>query len=37
MGIVFKAQVSLTRVFKIGYAPDLERADFDRHSFNILG
>jgi len=37
MVIVYKALVSLTSVFKICYSPDLERADFDRQSFNILG
>src|ERR1700744_6771923 len=33
--IVYKAPVSLTSVFKHCYSPDLERADFDRQSFNI--
>ena len=37
MVIVYKAPVSLTSVFKHCYSPDLERADFDRQSFNILG
>ena len=31
--IVYKATVSLTSVFKTCYSPDLERADFDRQSF----
>ena len=35
--IVYKALVSLTSVFKHCYSPDLERADFDSQSFNILG
>ena len=35
--IVYKAPVSLTSVFKHCYSPDLEKADFDRQSFNILG
>ena len=35
--IVYKAPVSLTSVLKYCYAPDLEKADFDRQSFNILG
>ena len=35
--IVYKARVSLTSVFKHCYSPDLEKADFDRQSFNILG
>ena len=35
--IVYEAPVSLTSVFKHCYSPDLERADFDRQSFNILG
>ena len=35
--IVYKAPVSLTSVFKHCYSLDLERADFDRQSFNILG
>jgi len=33
MLIVFKALLSLTSVFKTCYSPDLERADFDRPSF----
>jgi len=33
MVIVYKAPVSLTSVFKTCYSPDLERADFDRQSF----
>jgi len=33
MVIVYKAPVSLTSVFKTCYFPDLERADFDRQSF----
>ena len=33
MLIVYKAPVSLTSVFKQCYSPDLERADFDRQSF----
>ena len=37
MVIVYKAPVSLTSVFKHCYSPDLEKADFDRQSFNILG
>ena len=37
MVIVYKAPVSLTSVFKHCYSPDLEKADFDRESFNILG
>ena len=37
MVIVYKAPVSLTSVFKHCYSLDLERADFDRQSFNILG
>jgi len=37
MVIVFKALVSLTSVFKTCYSQDLERADFDRQSFTILG
>ena len=37
MVIVYKTPVSLTSVFKHCYAPDLEKADFDRQSFNILG
>ena len=35
--IVYKAPVSLTSVFKHCYYPDLERADFNSQSFNILG
>jgi len=31
--IVYKSLVSLTSVFKTCYSPDLERADFDRGSF----
>jgi len=31
--IVYKAPVSLTSVFKTCYFPDLEKADFDRQSF----
>ena len=37
MVIVDKALVSLTSAFKPFYSPDLERADFGRQSFNILG
>ena len=37
MVIVYKAPVSLTSLFKHCYSPDLEKADFDRQSFNILG
>ena len=33
MVIVYKALVSLTSVFKHCYSPDIERADFDRQSF----
>jgi len=33
MVIVYKAPVSLTSVFKTWYSPDVERADFDRKSF----
>ena len=33
MAIVYKAPVSLTRVFKSCCSPDLERADFGRQSF----
>ena len=33
MVIVYKAPASLTSVFKYCYSPDLERADFDRRSF----
>ena len=33
MVIVYKAPVSLTSVFKHCYSPDLEKADFDRQSF----
>jgi len=33
MVIVYKAPVSLTSVFKTCYSPNLERADFDRQSF----
>jgi len=33
MVIVYKGLVSLTSVFKTCYSPDLERADFDRQSF----
>ena len=33
MVIVYKAPVSLTSVFKTWYSPDLEKADFDRQSF----
>jgi len=33
MVLVYKAPVSLTSVFKTCYSPDLERADFDRQSF----
>ena len=33
MIIVYKALVSLTSVFKTCYSPNLERADFDRQSF----
>jgi len=33
MVIVYKALVSLTRVFKTCYSPDLEKADFDKQSF----
>ena len=35
--IIYKAPVSLTSVFKHCYSLDLEKADFDRQSFNILG
>jgi len=31
--IVYKTPVSLTSVFKTCYSPNLERADFDRQSF----
>ena len=31
--IVYNALVSLTSVFKTCYSPDLEKADFDRQSF----
>ena len=31
--IVYKTPVSLTSVFKTCYSPDLEKADFDRQSF----
>ena len=37
MVIVYKVPGSLTSVFKHCYSPDLEKADFDRQSFNILG
>ena len=37
MVIVYKAQVSLPRVFKPSYSPDLERADFGRQRIIILG
>jgi len=33
MVIVYKALVSLTSVFKTCCSPDLEKADFDRQSF----
>jgi len=33
MVMVYKAPVSLTSVFKTCYSPNLERADFDRQSF----
>jgi len=33
MVIVYKALVSLTSVFKTCYSPDLEKADFNRQSF----
>ena len=33
MVIVYKAPVSMTGVFKTCYSPNLERADFDRQSF----
>ena len=33
MVIVYKAPVSLASVFKTCYSPNLERADFDRQSF----
>src|SRR6266403_4143812 len=33
--IVCKARDSLTSVFKTCYSPDLEKADFDRQSFQI--
>jgi len=33
MVIVSKTLVSLTSVFKTCYSPNLERADFDRQSF----
>jgi len=33
MVIVYKPPVSLTSVFRTCYSPDLERADFDRQSF----
>jgi len=33
MVIVYKAPVSLTSVFKTCYSLDLEKADFDRQSF----
>jgi len=36
MVIVYKAPVSLTTVFKTCYSPDLERADFDRQSFQYM-
>jgi len=31
---VYKAPVSLTRIFKTCYSPDLEKADFVRQSFS---
>jgi len=37
MAIVHKALVSLTSVFKTCYSPDLEKADFDRQSFQYTG
>jgi len=37
MVIVYKAPVSLTSVIMTSYSLDLEKADFDRPSFNILG
>ena len=33
MGIVYKAPVSLTSVFRLCNSPDLERADFGRQRF----
>ena len=36
MVIVYKALVSLTSVFKHCYSPDLEKADFDRQSFQYI-
>jgi len=33
MVIVYKCPVSLTTVFKTCYSQDLEKADFDRQSF----
>jgi len=33
MVMVYKTPVSLTSVFKTSYSLDLERADFDRQSF----
>jgi len=33
MVIVYKAPDTMTRVFKTCYSQDLERADFDRQSF----
>jgi len=33
MVIVYKAPVSLTSVFKTCYSPNLEKADFDKQSF----
>jgi len=33
MVIVYKAPVSLTSILNTRYSPDLERADFDRQSF----
>jgi len=35
MVIVYKASVSLTSVFRTCYSPDLEKADFDRRSFQF--
>jgi len=31
--IIYKAPVSLTSIFKTCYSPELEKADFDRQSF----
>jgi len=35
--IVYKTPVSLISVFKTCYSPDLEKADFDRQRFQLLG